>query len=149
MAREWGGAAEYHRHTGHCAFCAMLREGARVVSSAGRFATACPFAPRFAYETWLMPARHAATFEDIPDHAVAELAAALIDLGARLRRVLPGAAFNLTLHTSPVGSPTGAGWHWHFKLLPRTSKPAGFEWATDCSVNSVPPELAARRLREA
>lgn len=150
VAAEWAGAARAHRETGRCVFCAMVAGDApRAVARSARFAAVCPVAPRFAYETWVMPAAHASHFEALADADAADLARALLDLIRRVQRVLPGGAFNLYLHTGrPRGGPDPA-YHWRFVLAPRTGKPAGFEWATGCFVNPVPPELAAARLRAA
>ena len=147
--REWDGATRFHTATGKCGFCEELADPTRFVARGETYAAICPFAPRFAYETWLMPIRHAGRFESIRDCDAPELAGALLELFARLRRVIPGVAFNLTLHSAPPRGPVPAGWHWQFKLLPRTAKLAGFEWAAGCFVNPVPPEVAAARLREA
>jgi UDPglucose--hexose-1-phosphate uridylyltransferase len=38
--------------------------------------------------------------------------------------------------------------HWHVEITPRLSTPAGFELGTSIYINTVPPEDAARYLRE-
>ena len=38
-------------------------------------------------------------------------------------------------------------YHWHWEVLPRTSRPAGLEWGNGLFVSAVPPEQAAAGLR--
>jgi len=147
LAAEWAGAATYFARTGECVFCAMLGDDIRRVARTERFAALTPLAPRFAYETWILPLRHASHFETLTDAAAADLAGLLLALFGRLRAVLPGVAYNLYLHNgAPRGEPNPA-YHWHFELTPRTSQAAGFEWATGCYMVAVAPEVAARALR--
>ena len=49
---------------------------------------------------------------------------------------------------TPAGAAPSPSYDWHFEVLPITARPAGFEWGTGCYINAVPPEEAARRLRE-
>jgi len=39
-------------------------------------------------------------------------------------------------------------YHWRIEIMPRLTKVAGFEWGTGLYINPVPPEEAARQLRE-
>jgi UDPglucose--hexose-1-phosphate uridylyltransferase len=38
-------------------------------------------------------------------------------------------------------------YHWHWEILPRLTGIAGYELATGCYMNPLPPEEAAQRLR--
>ena len=62
-------------------------------------------------------------------------------------RTLGEPAYNWFLHTSPLRSADLPFYHWHFEILPRSSRPAGFEWGTGCYVTAVTPEAAAAALR--
>jgi UDPglucose--hexose-1-phosphate uridylyltransferase len=42
----------------------------------------------------------------------------------------------------------GHFYHWHIEIIPRLSQVAGFEWGSGFYINTVPPEDAARYLRE-
>lgn len=135
---------------GECPFCRLLdgerRVGERWVTATDRIAAFTAYAGRFPYETWLLPRRHAARYEDADDRTVEELAGLLHTLLRRLEMREVGAAYNLVLHTSPftVGESL---YHWHLELLPRLTGVAGFEWATGWFINPLPPEEAATRLR--
>ena len=119
----------------------------RLLATDDGFALVCPPAPRFAYETWLLPTRPAPRFEAITD---AECLAVARLLG-RFLRALDSAvgqpAYNWYLHTAPPGE-RAAFYQWHLVVIPRTARPAGFEWATGCFINPVPPDRAAERLRD-
>jgi UDPglucose--hexose-1-phosphate uridylyltransferase len=40
-------------------------------------------------------------------------------------------------------------YHWHFEIMPKLTKVAGFEWGTGFYINPTPPEEAAEYMREA
>ena len=59
----------------------------------------------------------------------------------------PGLDF--ILHSAPVQETSLAYYHWHFEIIPKLTKVAGFEWGTGFYINPTPPEESARFLREA
>ena len=69
-----------------------LRDGRRVIQENADIVALAPYAPRFPFETWLLPRRHGARFEEAPRHEYASLArllkarAAADEPGARDRR---------------------------------------------------------------
>ncbi len=126
-----------------CHFCEMI-EPARLVVESENFRIVCPFAPRFAYETWVLPKDHEPRFETISD--VAELATLMKRVLVALDRVLHFPAYNWFLHTAPRGQ--WPRFHWHVELIPRLSRVAGFEWGSGVFINDVFPERAARDLRD-
>ncbi len=66
----------------------------------------------------------------------------------RLAAAIGDAPYNLVVHTAPPG--TGPdGFHWYIEVQTRIAVVAGFEQGTGILVNTTPPELAARQLREA
>ena len=60
---ELAGARAYYRSSARCFYCAMiereLQAQVRVVTSTAAFIALCPVAPRFAFETWILPRLHA------------------------------------------------------------------------------------------
>lgn len=129
---------------GACAFCPWIasEETCRVFETAS-LSVVCPPAPRFPGETWIVPKEHASAFEDWP--ATAELASALLDLLGRIGKAFDEPDLNLIVNSAPYRS--GPGHHWRLEVLPKTSSPAGWEWATGLMVNTLFPEDAADRLR--
>ena len=67
----------------------------------------------------------------------------------RLDKVLDLPAYNFIIHSSPIPDSTNDYYHWHFEIMPKLTKVAGFEWGTGFYINPTPPEEAATFLREA
>jgi len=97
-----------------------------------------PHAGRLAYEMLIAPARPES---DAFESALLASALALAAEGARrLRALEPNAALNVWLHD--------VDW-WHLELVPRLSVLAGLELGAGIYVNTVAPEEAGARLRDA
>ena len=108
------------------------------------------FAPRFAYELWVLPTAHASRFESITDERAARTRPAdEAGCSRSLDVVQAEPAYNWFLHTAPLRSPE----------LPTTTGtsrscrgplgPAGLEWGYGCFITTVAPETAAAELRAA
>lgn len=153
IRQELDGAADYHRREGRCVFCDVVRQeteaGVRVVARSPHFLAVTAFAGRFAYETWVLPTEHASHFEAIPDADAAELARIMKQVLGKLDGALGHPAYNYYLHTAPARSGELPHYHWHLEVVPRTARPAGFEWGSGCFINAVLPEAAAAELRAA
>jgi len=153
VQEDWDNAQRYDSEHGHCVYCAMLerelREGVRIVLESPGFVVLAPYASRFAYELWVLPRTHESCFESLTDEAALDLATLLKPLLGKLDAVLSAPAYNWYVRTGPLRSGRPPGFHWHLQLFPRTTRVAGFEWATGCFINAVPPERAASELRSA
>jgi UDPglucose--hexose-1-phosphate uridylyltransferase len=148
---ELSGSEAYHTRTGRCVFCAIVEEeltsGARLVARSEQFAVVTAFAPRFAYEMWVLPVRHEPRYESISDEAALELARLLKRVLGALDEAQHAPAYNWFLHSAPVHAGEPPYYHWHLELLPRTARPAGLEWGYGCHITTVAPERAAAELR--
>ena len=144
-------ADDYYIRERRCVFCALLeserRLQVRVVAETGRFVVLSPFAPRFAYELWVLPLAHDSQYEKAGDEALLELAGLMKRALGAIDAVLDEPAYNLFLHTGPLRASNLPYFHWHFEITPRTARPAGFEWGSGCFINAVAPERAAAELR--
>jgi len=153
VAEELNGARDYFRHKERCVFCDLIRQEredqVRLVAENEEFITICPFAPRFPFETWILPKVHGEAFELVTKHAYHNLARALRDTLQRLNKVLDSPPYNYIIHSSPTHEPEDGYYHWHMEVMPKLTKVAGFEWGTGFYINPVPPEDAAQHLREA
>jgi len=143
-----------------CLYCDIVRQeveaGTRLVERSPEFVVFCPFAPRFAYEVWVFPVAHGHRFEDLDDPALAGLARVLKAVLRRVERKTSN--YHLVLHTAPnEKSPPvwGLAWetlpfdfHWHIEVLPRQAEVARLHREEEFYVNPVPPEEAARQLRD-
>jgi UDPglucose--hexose-1-phosphate uridylyltransferase len=137
-------AARFARFARTCPIC-NDRGAELVVAELGGFSARVPRAPRFPYEVRFAPVAHEARFEDLAD--ARPLATLLADVLGRLARCLGTLAYNLVVQTAPFRE--AGHFHWHFELLPRTSRPGGCEWGSGVFINTALPEDSARRLREA
>jgi UDPglucose--hexose-1-phosphate uridylyltransferase len=124
-----------------------IRDGRRVILENADIVALAPYAPRFPFETWLLPKRHGARFEEAPRHEYESLARMLKAVLQRVDRALGSPAYNVIVHTSPFSEDTSEIYHWHLEVMPKLTKVAGFEWGTGFYINPTSPEEAARVLR--
>jgi UDPglucose--hexose-1-phosphate uridylyltransferase len=152
VVEEMEGAREYHRWKERCVFCDIWRqevkERERLVYENGEFVVIEPYAPRFPFETWVLPRRHRSTFEDVGREEMLLLANAMRTALRKLDVALDGAPYNFMLHTSPFPERHNPAYHWHIEIMPTLSQVAGFEWGSGFYINPTPPEEAARYLRD-
>src|SRR5262249_41581609 len=113
------------------------------------FVTLCPYAPRFPFETWVLPNRHESAFENAPSTLYESLAKMIRLRPGQAVQGLGNPASNLVLHSPPLQENTHDYYHWHLEIIPKLAKTAGFEWGTGFYINPTPPEEAAKYLREA
>jgi UDPglucose--hexose-1-phosphate uridylyltransferase len=153
VREEVDSAKRYYQEKERCIFCDMIRQeietGVRVINENDSFIALAPYAPRFPFEIWLLPKQHGSAFENNQTSIYASLARTLKDNLMRLDTVLGRPAYNLMIHTSPIGEETNEHYHWHIEIMPKLTKVAGFEWGTGFYICPTPPEESARFLREA
>lgn len=153
VREEVDGSKVYYGQKERCIYCDIIRQEiqseVRVISDSEHFLTVAPYAPRFPFETWILPKQHESAFENSSSSHYEGLARALKDILGRLNQALESPAYNLVIHTSPVMESTNDYYHWHIELMPKLTKVAGFEWGTGFYLNPTPPEEAAAVLREA
>jgi UDPglucose--hexose-1-phosphate uridylyltransferase len=150
---ELDGAKQYFIYKERCVFCDVIRQesesAARVVSENEDFITLAPYAPRFPFETWILPKRHESAFENSSSPMFQNLAKAIKTLLMKADRVLDNPPYNLVIHSSPAQDPSNDYYHWHLEFMPKLTKTAGFEWGTGFYINPTPPEESAKFLRDA
>ena len=149
---EVDGARVHYQRKERCVFCDLLRQEVadrrRLIAENADMTAVAPYAPRFPFETWVLPRRHQALFEDTPRHEYASLARMLGDILRRMNKALERPPYNLLIHSAPVVEQTAEYYHWHVEIIPNLTKVAGFEWATGFYVNPTAPEEAAQVLRD-
>jgi UDPglucose--hexose-1-phosphate uridylyltransferase len=152
VREEVDNAKHYYDEKERCIFCDMIRQEVetetRVIFENDHFIALSPYAPRFPFETWILPHQHSSSFEDMPRAMYRSLSQLLREFLGRLDSVLAKPSYNLVVHTSPIGEETNEHYHWHIEMMPKLTKVAGFEWGTGFYINPTPPEEAARYLRE-
>ena len=134
-------------------FCDIIRQevsaGRRVIHENADIVALAPYAPRFPFETWLLPRSHGARFEDASRQQYESLARMLKTVLQRFDKTLESPAYNMIIHSSPFTEETSDFYHWHVELIPKLTRTAGFEWGTGFYINPTSPEEAAQVLRNA
>lgn len=152
VAEEIAGAKRYWEFKERCIFCDIVRQelesGERIVADHDAFLAVQPFAPRFPFETWLLPKTHQSCFLEMTDDEVLILARAVKDTLLRLKAALNDPPFNYMLHTRPISNERYEYYHWHIEIIPKLTRVAGFEWGSGFHINPTPPEESAAFLRE-
>ncbi len=151
VEEELAGAARYFEFRKRCVYCDVvrqeLRDRSRLVYENDGFVVVAPFASRFPFETWLVPRRHFASFEELDPGLTGHLADALDRTLVRLRATLGDPDYNFFFHVAPGNGPGPEHYHFHVELMPKLTRVAGFEVGSGFYINPVPPEDAARYLR--
>ncbi len=146
------GLPRYYQEQGRCLICDILREeldgGKRVVHEGKHFVALCPYASRFAYETWVVPKRHTEHFGRLTGEEEKELAWFCKQLSMAVVHSLDNPSYNFVVNTAPVNSFYQPGYHWYMEFTPRLLVAAGVEVATGVYINPTAPEDAAPVLRE-
>ena len=153
VVEELEGSRRYFANKERCIYCDIIRQETesriRIAAENQDFITLAPYAPRYPFETWILPRRHESAFENSPSSLYENLARMLRLMLNKAIQVLDNPAYNFVLHTSPIQENTNDYYHWHLEIIPKLTKTAGFEWGTGFYINPTPPEEAARFLREA
>ncbi len=144
-----------------CLLCDILKQElmqqVRTIEWDDQFVAFCPFASRAAYETWIMPVNHHHAFEeDITSwDRQMRMAQFLKSVLRRLETVAP--AYHLVLHSAPnvrakfertsLWRTLADDYHWHIEILPISGQQSKSYSAKGVYYSSLPPEVAALRLR--
>jgi len=146
------GSRAYFQYKDRCVFCDIIRqevkERSRVITENPSFVAIAPFAARFPFETWILPKTHHSHFEHMEPFEYQQAAQILSDTLQRINQVLHDPPYNYMLHTSSFSDVEKDYYHWHFEIIPKLTKVAGFEWGSGFYINPTPPEEAADYLRK-
>jgi UDPglucose--hexose-1-phosphate uridylyltransferase len=152
VSEELEGSKNYYRYRGRCIFCDIIhqehQDKERIVAENSDFIAYCPFAPRFAFETCIIPKRHAADFLNMGGSDKQALARILKDILMRIKTVLSNPSYNFFVHIAPSQYDAPESYHWHIEIIPKLTRSVGFEWGTGLYIVPTPPNDAARFLRQ-
>jgi len=152
VKEELDGAQRYYDFRQRCIFCDIIKQELedtkRLISQNDNFIAIAPFAPRFPFEVWIISQRHFASFFQINESELKELAKLLKLVLVKMNRALSNPDYNFLIHTAPIDNPELEYYHFHLELMPKLTKIAGFEVGSGFYINPTPPEDAARYLRE-
>jgi UDPglucose--hexose-1-phosphate uridylyltransferase len=153
VREEIDGSKAHFSFKERCVYCDIIRQELnsmiRLIDENQDFVVIAPYAPRFPFETWILPKTHDSCFENAQKREYQNLSKILKTMLLKTDRVLDYPAYNLVIHTSPLNEAIDDFYHWHIELMPKLSKVAGFEWGTGFYINPVTPEDSAKFLREA
>jgi len=164
----------FYQKTGTCIFCTLIDEALSletttynresgeirqnyktvkyVIEQGRKFIAIKPFASRYEWEVHILPINHQSNFLEITTEDLDDLARVLRRTMARLKAVVGEVQYNYFLHSVPHvknSSEFAHSYHWHIEICPRTSIPSGFELGSGLFVNTISPENAASKLRQA
>jgi UDPglucose--hexose-1-phosphate uridylyltransferase len=152
VVEEMEGAKVYFDYKDRCIFCDIIRQeindGSRVVYDEEHFIAIEPYAPRFPFETWILPKEHYSHFELISDEMLNHLAVMMKEVLGRVNVALNSPPFNFVIHTFPMQDDPEESYHWHIEFMPKLTRVAGFEWGTGFHINPTSPEDAAQYLKQ-
>ncbi|MDN3293083.1 galactose-1-phosphate uridylyltransferase [Streptomyces ficellus] len=133
-------------------------EAERVVLETGEWVAFVPYAAHWPYEVHLYPTRRVPDLRALDDAARTEFPQVYLELLRRFDRIFgqgePPTPYISAWHQAPFGDPRRDAFALHLELftIRRTSGKlkflAGSESGMSVFINDVPPEAAARRLRE-
>jgi len=145
-------ARAFFERSGKCAVCetsqleAQLRE--RIVLESEGFLAYAPFAASSEALVRVTPLEHSPAFTDASAASLLLLSRHLRLLLSMLDSAFSSPAFNLVLVMPPRTILHDPAQHWYLDLIPRLSRPGGFEIATGLGVNTLLPEEAAKIYRK-
>lgn len=153
IVSELEGSKRYHKYKDRCVYCDIIRQeikqDVRIVSQNEHFIAITPYAPRSPFEMWVLPKKHEHSYSEMEDTHFESLTSIFSEIMRRLDACIPGVPYNFVLHTSPLRSEPLEYYHWHFEIMPKLTSIAGFEWGSGFYINPLPPEDAAKYLRDA
>ncbi|MCU0651746.1 MAG: galactose-1-phosphate uridylyltransferase [Candidatus Omnitrophica bacterium] len=146
-------STRFYDGTGQCMFCVSLDEELkddkkRIVTETEHFVSLIPYATLSPFATRVTPKRHMPSFADINEAEIKDLAINLKDTLAKLYYGLDNPDFNYTIRSIPVHEYGRDYFHWYLSIIPRISRPAGFELGSGIFINSSLPEEGAAFLRQ-
>ena len=137
-------AEAYKREYGKCPYCEIIKiekKGPRAVYENDSVFTYAPYASRFAFEVRITPKKHINRITELSEKQLLDLAEAIKFILVRLKKL--NAPYNMYFRNAPEGREL----HFHVKINPRILSWGGFEYETDCVINTVSPEDAAKYYR--
>jgi len=146
VSEELAASKKYYEDNNGCIFCNIIgeeRRGERLIHENDNFIVFAPWASINPFEFWIFPKRHQSLILGLKEGEVKSFAETLrLSLGG-LRSLFNDPPYNLGFHMAPAEY-----YHWHVEVYPALSIWAGFEKSTGMYINVVPPEEAAKLLRE-
>ena len=144
-------AMHYFDDTGECLTCDILKmereDTRRVIIDTEHFATFIPYAALSPFHTWIFPKRHSASFSDIKEEEIKDIALHLKTFLTKLYWGLDDPDYNFVISSSRPQDVGNNYSHWYLTIIPRVLRTAGFELGSGMFMNPSLPEVSAAFLR--
>lgn len=152
LLHEQNHTAKYYKENSRCIYCKIskfeIKENIRVIAKNNYAVAFAAFAPRFLFETWVVPLKHSHAFSKASDNSVYAVAELLRFVIKQLDKKLGKPALNWYIHSARgIDLHLAPSYHWHLEIAPRLAMFGGFELGADMTVETVLPEIAAPYLR--
>lgn len=145
-------ARECYAENGECVYCRMIAEETksqkRVVAENKNFIGFILYAAFSPFHTWILPKKHKSSFGEISEEEMKDLALILKEILAKLYYGLGNPDYNYCIRSSPIKDKETDCFHWYLAIIPRITKPAGFEIGSGMFINTSLPEQCAEFLRK-
>ncbi|GHU51184.1 galactose-1-phosphate uridylyltransferase [Clostridia bacterium] len=147
---------KYHRQTKSCFFCDRGKMEILKVAENNAFIAYCPFASTYTNMVNIAPKRHVSDFGSFTKDELKYLSQIFKVCVSALRALVPNIAYNVCFQNALYNTESPekedeenefSGGHFFLQIIPRISNMAGFEFATDCYINSVRPEKTCELLK--
>jgi len=106
VQEELDGARRYYSFKERCVFCDIVRREsaavARVILETDQLLVISPYAPRFPFETWVVPRAHNSHFESAQPSLIQSLAWAMRAIIRKMEKVLEYPAYDFLIHSAPI-----------------------------------------------
>lgn len=132
-----------------CYFCEQLKKIKALdyeMLETTHWVICSPKAPRFAYETLLIPKAHYQHYGQLPIHILKEVAPLLKKVMMAYDVLEPNCAYNICMMGGVLD--VNLNYHFHIKVAMRLGNMAGFEVATGCFINMVSPQKAVVEMKK-
>lgn len=117
--------------------------GPRLIMESEHTLVFSPFASCLTYETWVFPRRRCKNIAGLSAEERDDFALAARNVLSRMSKLLGDPPYNYAFVQS-----VSEDMHMNLRIYPKLGIEAGFELNTRIHINSVPPEEAARSLRD-
>jgi len=135
---------EMRRKCGFCEYIELEKKSPRFVHENDEFIVLSPYAPRFAFEMWVLSKKHKRSILEMGKDELMSLSNLLVQLFKAMKKVLGDFPYNYAIHQAPKGK----DFHFHLEIYPKLSIWAGLELGSNIYVNAVCPEDAALFVRD-
>jgi UDPglucose--hexose-1-phosphate uridylyltransferase len=144
-------ASRYYDDKGRCLYCDIvereLEAGKRIIMETDSYIVFHPFASHSPFETWIVPKNACASFGNLPETELPELARVLRLNLLKLYKGLNNPDFNYVINSAPVDDEDRDYFRWHIRIIPRLTEMTGFEIGTGINMNTLLPENTAAFIR--